>query len=679
MEEDTEAAPGVNLNAAGYQPERQFFRDYDDSSDEEDLAQKTTAINYEQNYHQEYGNDHLGNQEQRIFWLVHVLANRVLYSREVNRIYYQQAKPKLKEEENTSCGDIQQLLTEIINAVIHDISTYLLINEDDRELTEEDLNDLKSDVFAEFDLKEITEAVFQQLKCLKIKTHQELLAAIMAIFKVALDTIPFNPLQANAAEIYCYSAPLGPAAFSTDEYFAKRRAGFASTIVTIALDTIKERIVSHDKCYSNGDAHRNAPLTTNLIRVRDFTWNLVSPLNGTRNPKKVVSLQEQNLIPLYLQDIIDLDNATPDKPLDTRAWREATKDPHSWWFIDFLGLTDERIRHLIQLYLNKYTSEVVKGFFSAHRPTLGSTYTFSSENPVHFLCNIRLAHRSIKRELKNIQSDSYTRKVYVSECPKTVHFHWSFFKKPFVPALETQTVNAGTGTRATLVDNAGSYAEVFTNLQKMQQVLSTAGNPHDDKAIGLLLRAWFKGTLTEMITPYHRDVRNIIFERISAIGYLLFGCEVTRNPGTIIVNQMMLDLIISGQDPEISWKTLLTQNPLMPMADSDSIKRARCLNSYFKNTHGIIFPYSLDSSKESLNSTNEGFGTLFSSECALIKRWLKLKNINAGSNLDEMARNIGQNFNEWFGNNCLDTTQFVLTPPQPLQRPRRGTARQAKK
>lgn len=678
MEDETEVASDEKSNATERPPERQFFRDYDDSSDEEDLAPKTTAIHYEQTYHQAFPT-HSANHDQRIFWLVHILANRVLYSREVNRIYYQQMKPQLQEAENISRSDIQQLLTEIIHAVIHDISTYLLMDEDDRELTEEDLADLTSEVFKEFNLDEITETILQQLSALKIKTSQQLSAAIINIFRQELTEIPFNPLQAGQGDLYCYSLPFEPNVFLADEYHNKKRAGFASNIVTIALDSIKERIASHEKCFKNGDPQRNTPFTTPFIRVRDFSWNIVRPLNGSRNPRKAVEVQHSALIPLYLQDIMDLDNADLNKPLDTVAWLEATKNRHSWWFIDFLALTDERIQHLIRIYLDKYTTEIVKGFFSAHRPTLGNAHTFNSENPVDFMANLRLANRSIKRELKNIEGDEHTRKIYVSDCPKAVHFHWSFFKKPRVPALETQTVNASTRTRTTLVDNAGSYAEVFTNIQKMQQILHAAGKPHTDQAIGLLLRAWVKGTLTETIGTYNREVRDIIFERISAIGYLLFGCEVTRNPGTLIVNQMMLDLIISGPNHEISWKTLLTHNRLMPMADSDSIKRARRLNGYFKNTSGIIFSYLFDSSSDSLNTSSEGFGELFTSECALVKQWLKLKNIDVKSNLDDMARSICQNFNAWFGDNCFDTDQFVLPPPQSVQRPRRGTIRLAKK
>ena len=94
---------------------------------------------------------------------------------------------------------------------------------------------------------------------------------------------------------------------------------------------------------------------------------------------------------------------------------------------------------------------------------------------------------------------------------------------------------------------------------------------------------------------------------IADLAFLLFVCEVRRNPMSLIIHQMMLDLIIKYQ---YKWKNFfidldsdkLKSHLFLPMALEGAVDCSR----QWQHDHAdkMPYPYHYDQLKEGLNTNN---------------------------------------------------------------------------
>jgi hypothetical protein len=124
------------------------------------------------------------------------------------------------------------------------------------------------------------------------------------------------------------------------------------------------------------------------------------------------------------------------------------------------------------------------------------------------------------------------------------------------------------GGRNDLVQNLGTYKDICNTMQKFITAIKTElskkhGTFIDDSRAALWVRdiLLYGKPSTRFINPTNNIV--LKFEDISAanqmaflkflinFAYLLFGCEVQRNPASLITHQMALDLIIAGK---MTWE-----------------------------------------------------------------------------------------------------------------------------
>lgn len=232
----------------------------------------------------------------------------------------------------------------------------------------------------------------------------------------------------------------------------------------------------------------------------------------------------------------------------------------------------------------KYFSPVLGGENSTSEPLKDPKFYLkeSSEDDfvVKFLAYLRLHNRSEKRCLKQ--------KV---ECADT---SWAFFEAKDVILLK----NSGTcgGFRNEQVSLCGDY---WIKYIKLINDLTP-----DEKAFLLDTRA------NLMKVPGNTD---LITNSYLTLWYLLFGCEVIKNPAALIHHNMALDLLSAGK---MKWGEDMID--ITPMLSSGSIKKAMALNEHYTNF--MPHPY-LYQEKNDFSFKDQ----LVRREARITENWLELK------------------------------------------------------
>lgn len=227
-------------------------------------------------------------------------------------------------------------------------------------------------------------------------------------------------------------------------------------------------------------------------------------------------------------------------------------------------------------------------FFS--RKTLENTYFNLSATPeenfvVEFLSHLRLHNRSEKRHLANKEL-----------CKDT---GWQIFESEnSIIKLRNESEYNPKGSRNEQVafeNNIwASYAEILLK--------------QTDESIDLLL--------SNRINLKAEQDGQSLDTNVFPMWYLLFGCEVIKNPAALIHNNMVLDLVNAGR---LSWDEAAVEK--IPMSEAKIIKQAVKLNSFY--TDFTPHKYSYDGKYGDVEISD--VATLIEREGAIVKEWLQLK------------------------------------------------------
>jgi hypothetical protein len=284
----------------------------------------------------------------------------------------------------------------------------------------------------------------------------------------------------------------------------------------------------------------------------------------------------------------------------------------------------------LEIFFKKFASSLPNGISidyntfsslnknSALRATLPNNFVIPLEHysPGNFLAWVRILHKSNIRLMKNLLDND---QVSIINRDKEVLIRvFNFPNCESASALDKQEIYKKSHTRADLVINSYSYSDIFEKLQHFKQKLNLK-----DSEIASIIERTFKGDLGNINNIINK--KNIssankreFIEFINSLTYLLFATEVMRNPATLIINFMMIDLI---KAEKLSWEKAFSED--MPMAMKDAVKASRWLHSNL-NT---IMNYTYDKTTEKKNS-NEGLGIkLLEQEVAIFTSWLELKKI----------------------------------------------------
>ncbi len=270
-------------------------------------------------------------------------------------------------------------------------------------------------------------------------------------------------------------------------------------------------------------------------------------------------------------------------------------------------------------------------------------------NVVDFLANIRLSNRSKTREIKNIADSGVRTDFLDTDLLSRIKRSWLFAGGLF--AEEEQLISSTTLARDAQVIMLGNRGEgSYSSLSKtMGLLVANFNKKYPDKkltdiVIAQLIRKMLNSEELKTedlnlesdpeISPLDR---NKIRQFITDFTYLLFGCEVARNPASLLSHQMMLDLIINGL---LEWKNCISnQQPEMPMAMEGAVKGSRALHSKFAEHMPWRYKYEGDGDIKLMNQLIEANNKIFTKWCRMKKTYYA-KDIK-----DAMAKSC----KEWYG------------------------------
>lgn len=220
-------------------------------------------------------------------------------------------------------------------------------------------------------------------------------------------------------------------------------------------------------------------------------------------------------------------------------------------------IDSNEIQSAIDTNHDKFRSELLRSINQSlqeenkkhtNRATLEKHFSYETDSiddydSAHQLIALgRLMTTSIKRSYKNAQEQQ----SLLDNTQK------SFFRKislSNVELMETQLLYTNSGSRTDYVEietqgNSGAYKNIAMTIENIKQKLNIT-----DKQIAQWIRKTFKGEaeIYASLESIKAGQKEELGEFITALTYLLFSTEAVRNPASLIIHQMMLDLITQNK------------------------------------------------------------------------------------------------------------------------------------
>lgn len=195
------------------------------------------------------------------------------------------------------------------------------------------------------------------------------------------------------------------------------------------------------------------------------------------------------------------------------------------------------------------------------RPTLGQTHDFVSTNIYQYLAYVRLYYRDLKRRIRQIADENNA--MFDSE---TLTRSWQFNTSD-KKAIETLTVTKN-GAATQLVVNLGSYKKIHDKIRANLICINTELQKNNADQIGESFIAYWMLQIIQHANhidfkyadgrdmPLSPATKKCLTQFLTNFTYLIFGCEVIRNPAALISNMLVLELI---RENTLSWKDALNQ------------------------------------------------------------------------------------------------------------------------
>lgn len=165
---------------------------------------------------------------------------------------------------------------------------------------------------------------------------------------------------------------------------------------------------------------------------------------------------------------------------------------------------------------------------------------------IEFLADLRLCNRSIKRTIKNHDDLKGTYKYYTEE---GLSRSW-LFPSSKQPIIDIHKLSKGAKpVRTDEVKGLGSYRTVYNIITQIKDLINEKLNKIDkttreikDSDIASWIKLGMHGKLSDKLqyfsiikTSSPWLIENILKD-LTRIIYLMFGCEVMRNPAALIYN-----------------------------------------------------------------------------------------------------------------------------------------------
>lgn len=281
-------------------------------------------------------------------------------------------------------------------------------------------------------------------------------------------------------------------------------------------------------------------------------------------------------------------------------------------------------------------------------------YPVSSADFDDFLANIRLVMRFQKRRIRQIKEDNEINKDEFHGEIYSVAWKYNDIKYNGIDlaALETQEITSNYA-RSDIVPNLDSYPKIWELLIKRYELKS--------KEIAEYVLNLLKGQKLREL-----DDKISVKKAIVNLTYLLFGLEVQRNPSSLVLHLMMLDLIANrfeGSDKKKCTfgyffshkdKVNLYGGGYMPMSmgkyeneendnkktSSHAVQCARTLAGHYGIFAIKPWIYKGESAGENTKVVDE-VHELLSRENYVVKKWFEMKKFKfKGKDKKQLAEKI---------------------------------------
>lgn len=308
---------------------------------------------------------------------------------------------------------------------------------------------------------------------------------------------------------------------------------------------------------------------------------------------------------------------------------------------------EDEISQFFHSHLHQELRQKIRKF---QRQTLASSHLFSSHNIGKLIANIRLLNRSQTRNRRNLQYSIFKEDVAIRNWRLT---------RPFLQGTdvcETQRILKNSFGRMDMVLGLGNYEDVYAYINDIKLYFAEIGKPIQDKNIAEWMISILNGNLPELATVSEDKIE--ILGKLQAITYLIFGCEVARNPAMLIINCMLLDLIRHSdkwtfEEALVGRNTNGRLNSLrrMPMAPEGAVSAARALEEKLQKT--MPYRYSYQGICD-----EAGTETMIKQEATIVREWFALKGVAPSKKIEKntlpgwLLERIKEEFEVWFDSNA---------------------------
>ena len=265
------------------------------------------------------------------------------------------------------------------------------------------------------------------------------------------------------------------------------------------------------------------------------------------------------------------------------------------------------------------------------RTTLPESFGLKNKivNGHEFIAMIRLFNRSATRTIKNLK-DRQSKPLF-KETRATFRsgdFNNTLSSSHFLETQEiTYNIKDQRYSRRDIVNKLGSYSAIYSAIKSIQDSIEMSyAKEIADSDIAKNIRSCLKGEGIKLDKRISTEHSLQIEDFIINLTYLLFGTEAARNPSSLIIHNMMLDLIILEKE---SFENCFN-NDKMPMSPKGAVALARMVNKEYNSLSGDDFKFQYQYPGEEKSTLKTSQRDLKSSDITdaeynLTKEWLKLK------------------------------------------------------
>ena len=650
---------------------KSFDEYYDDSSDEESVANDIAQYDINKCWKQAQDNLKLNSKNSLInddllSFVAHAAGNKFLHSAHINKLYYPLKHKILSEqnEKNKATAQLQdrinKAITQSIDETFASIKQFLKLT-GQKKFSDADIQKVMSVARDEF-IVEIRRLKLDHLAvmidwlkvdklCYREKVREkervinsvsaledELIAILQSIFikKITLDKSNDDRKTIKTAVIALVDQNL--------DYICKQYR-FEKLMHTKGRDEAMQEMSTYDGAYSHF-----------VKKIRAMIES--APANGKVQTMLFHKLEEhgqrKELTRSYIEDLIVINSVRG-------KMSAAESDMFKKYFtFNSASLSDE-LADSFAVYLHNNINNALKSF---HRPTLGGNYLFASTNPLSFYANLRLSNRSQKRQILN--------KRYALFKSDNVARTWKLNNETKAVVVENQELSNGTLGRRDYVQGLGKYDKIYADILQIKNDLQTHHIDVDDKKITEWIRQAFSGIALRLNYSTISDaVKQSIEDMIDRVSYLLHGCEASRNIAMIVIIPMMLDLILEGDEwtleeaftGSVDGEPVERAIKLMPMSPEGAVAAARTLERVYRpfTPHHYVYP-----GVEDRDGTDKKMSKdeLVQFEARVVRAWINLKigaNIKLPSSqlAEWLLHNIEDQYGRWFGIKLENTTDNI--------------------